>query len=396
MPEYPTLFVPTNWDPSLISEFERYHVDEVYGKLPSDLTGGGRASYISRPVTKEGCVEYIEDLHKAGIRFNYLLNSMCLGGVEYGNKWRREMCLFLEWLERIGVDAVTVTIPYLLEIIKKHFPRFKAGIGSGAQVDSAARAGYWEGLGADLITLSEISVNRNFRLLRSIRAAVRCKLQMIANNGCLQGCPFAFYHAVCNAHASQSGRESALFIDYCRLRCRQQVYSSPADFLKLNWIRPEDSGFYGRLGVDSIKLVDRIMPTEHLRRVLRAYGSRSYEGNLLDILTGILGKSRYTPGELFSRMRFFFHPFQVNVFTLFRSFHKLKNCEIYIDNKALDGFIENISRINCGDTDCGECGYCGKIAEKVVRFDAGRFSRSRDSFRETLEKLTGGGFFRYV
>lgn len=397
MSDQPTLFVPTNWDPALIPEFERFRVDEVYGKFSYDLTGGGRAAYITKPISRKRCAEYIQEIRKRGIRFNYLLNSMCLDNQEQSRSWRKKMFLFLEWLGNRGVDSVTVTIPYLLDVIKRHFPHFKVGIGTGAQVDSAARAKYWEGLGADAITLSEITVNRNFRILRSIRAAVRCKLQLIANNGCLQGCPFAFYHAVCNAHASQSSRKNALFIDYCRLQCRHEVYSDVSNFLKLNWIRPEDIGFYGRLGVDSIKLVDRVMPTAYLRTVLSAYSRQSYEGNLLDILTGMLGTSRYRLGELFSKARFFFHPFQVNVFSFFFAFSKLKNCAVYVDNKGLDGFIENISRINCGDTDCRDCGYCGEIAQKVIRCeDLKKFARSRDNFRAALDGLTGGDFFHYV
>lgn len=46
------LSVPTNWDDGLIETFTGARVDEVYGKLASDIFGGGRAAYLARPVSE--------------------------------------------------------------------------------------------------------------------------------------------------------------------------------------------------------------------------------------------------------------------------------------------------------------------------------------------------------
>jgi len=38
--------MPTNFDPLLIEQAKAYPVDEVYGKLTTDVIGGGRLSQI--------------------------------------------------------------------------------------------------------------------------------------------------------------------------------------------------------------------------------------------------------------------------------------------------------------------------------------------------------------
>ena len=46
------LTVPANYDLEVVPALARYPVTEVYGKLPGDLVGGGRPSYMGTPL---GC-----------------------------------------------------------------------------------------------------------------------------------------------------------------------------------------------------------------------------------------------------------------------------------------------------------------------------------------------------
>jgi hypothetical protein len=45
------LSVATNFKPDFLDAIEGYPVMELFGKLPSDSTGGGRASFMLSPLT---------------------------------------------------------------------------------------------------------------------------------------------------------------------------------------------------------------------------------------------------------------------------------------------------------------------------------------------------------
>jgi hypothetical protein len=147
---------------------------------------------------------------------------------------------------RMGVRRVTVSTPFLLELVKRRFPEFKVRVGIYAQVDTPRRARFWEELGADAIVLESFSINRNFRRLAAIRQAVRCDLQLIANHVCLMNCPMQTYHQNGFAHASDD--TGTLFIDYCFLRCSRLRLTDPSQFIKSAWIRPEDLAVYEAMG----------------------------------------------------------------------------------------------------------------------------------------------------
>ena len=191
--------VPTNWQDDLLSDIKKKDVVEVYGKLAKDYIGGGRASAIIPNPSKKKAVQHIRDLSKNGFKFNYLLNSTCLDNEEFTRKGQGKIYKLLAWLSAIGVDSVTVAIPYLLEMIKKQYPNFRVSISTHTGIDSVQRAKNWEDLGADKLTLSVLDVNRDFRQINKIRKAVKCKLQVIANLTCLYNCPFYKYHAHVNS-----------------------------------------------------------------------------------------------------------------------------------------------------------------------------------------------------
>src|SRR5450759_4014754 len=214
-----------NYDPDLVSQLAGYPVDEVYGKFPTDGVSGGRPSYLATPLSETDLRNYIRLLERHGISFNYLLNGACFGNREWTSHWQKKATDLLTKLGNIGVRRVTVSTPFLLELVKRRFPAFKVRIGIYAQVDTPRRARFWEELGADAIVLASLSINRNFRRLAAIRQAVRCDLELIANHVCLMNCPMQTYHQNGFAHASDD--TSTLFIDYCFLRCSRTRLTDP-------------------------------------------------------------------------------------------------------------------------------------------------------------------------
>jgi collagenase-like PrtC family protease len=385
--------VPHNWQTDLLPGIKKDGVEEVYGKLASDFVGGGRASYILPRVSKRKVAGFISAAHQNGIRFNYLLNATCLGNREWTIQGQRRLLGLLDWLAESGVDAVTVSIPYLLELIKKRYPNFAVCVSTQSGVDTLKRARHWEALGADRITLAEISVNRNFPLLRQLRKGLKCKLQLIANLDCLYQCPFWVYHSVLNSHGSQGA--SGFLIDYCTIACSYIRLKDPAEFIRAGWIRPEDVHYYEAIGIDSIKLVNRAMTTEAITMAVDAYTKGYYHGNLLDLFSRPSKNIVFQRPNLFHKFRYFFHPFRVNILALLKARKLLGEIKVYIDNPSLDGFIEHFLDESCDLKSCEDCGYCADVAKRSVRIPDSWHTQALSDYRKCLDTLFNGEMFSY-
>ena len=116
------LTVPANYDLELVPALAQYPVAEVYGKLPGDLVGGGRPSYMGTPLTKTDLGRYAAALQQQGIAFNYLLNSSCHGNREWTRSWQKRFMRLLDTLGNLGIRHVTVSTPFLLEVVKARRP----------------------------------------------------------------------------------------------------------------------------------------------------------------------------------------------------------------------------------------------------------------------------------
>ena len=406
------LSVAANFDPRLPEALGGYPVHELFGKLPRDFVGGGRASYMLSPVSRRSLANHVAQAHRRGIQFNYLLNAACLNNLEWTGRGQREIERLLAWLARIGVDSITVSLPHLLELIKRRYPQFRVKVGVFAGVDGVQKAKWWEDLGADGITLASLVVNRNFPLLAAIRRSVACDLQLLVNTNCLQACPLASAHMVALSHASQAGPAAGGFlIDYCFLKCTQMRLREPVNYIRSDWIRPEDLHHYQALSYDRFKIAERDIPTPLMAARVKAYAGRRYEGNLLDLVQpygfrDVKDSGRYYRHGLGWLLRFFFRPMLANparILPLKRLADLLSMTRpaqgdplVHIDNRALDGFMERFRERGCREEDCGECRWCHGFAAKSVRMDEGKRARALAACEDVFRALHGGSMWRYL
>lgn len=388
--------VPYNWQKDLIGRIDKRLVYDFYGKLREDFTGGGRSSFLLPQINKNRIAQHIVKIHEQGLKFNYLLNSSCLGNKELTMFGQRKLFNLFNWLVKIKVDSVTVSIPYLLELIKRNFPKLKVNISVIADVDSIERAKHWQDLGADLITLSCFGVSRDFVLLKQIRKHLKCELQLIANLDCLYDCPFHQYHSALNSHASQTDSEMGGFIiEYCSLSCRNIRMKDPSKYISAGWIRPEDVHHYEDIGIDKLKFVDRGMTTEALCRIVSAYSLRRHEGNLLDLFCSSSKRVVFKKFGFIPMFKYFFRPLFINIFRLYKEIKSLSEDKIYIDNRKLDGFIEHFLNKRCALNSCEDCNYCREIAAKAVTIDVKHRQNKIKEYSGFLEKLISGSIFKY-
>lgn len=398
--------VATNFDERLPAQLQPLGAVELFGKLPHDIVGGGRASYMLTPVSRRKLEAHIREAHQHGLAFDYLINPACLGNQEFSTAFHRHLHPLLDWVSEIGVEWVTVSLPMLLEIVKTRYPQLKVKVGVYAQVDTPVKARFWENLGADCITLVPLTVNRDFPRLRAIRDAVKCDLQLLANATCLKECPISYYHNLCLSHASQTKGERFM-IDYCLLKCSMAKLQEPAQYLMSPWIRPEDLHYYEALGYSVFKILERDAPTDALVERTQAYHARRFEGNLISIIQPY-GYSKARSASQPRRkvlwdFRALFRPWKANPARLlrWREFARVNGMcyqgefgsPVMIDNRALDGFLEGVMQRECGNRDCTRCQYCHTVARDVVKIDPAYRERCLTMGQEILDDLKNGAMW---
>ena len=372
------LLVPTNWDPDLILPLGRLEAEvQIYGVLPTSMIGSGGRGAENVHMVENQAEEYIEQAHSAGLKFDYILNAPSMGNMEWDENTHRELLEHLRWITSIGVDSVTVSIPYLIELVKRQFPQLNVRVSTIAHVSSVARAKLFESLGADSITL-DINVNRDFTLLKAIRNAVNCELTVLLNNLCLYQCPYEYYHHDTLGHASQSYNPlNGYYEDYCVLRCTLDRLCDISQTIKCRWVRPEDIHLYEEIGIDMFKTSGRSMPTERILNAATAYSSRHYQGNLYDILNVITPKIGFSNSDLPSVRNNVIGP----------------PPRLYIDNQALEGFLDFFRKQNCLPG-CAHCDYCQRIANKVIQLDRGEVDECITKLNEYLDNLSSSRMFK--
>jgi hypothetical protein len=213
------------------------------------------------------------------------------------------------------------------------------------------------------------------------------------------------------SHASQAGHLSkGFFIDYCFLICSRMKLADKVNYIRSDWIRPEDLHYYIDLGYDRFKLVERNIPTEFMLKRVRAYTQGRYDGNLLDLVQGYGFQGGYEPRRYFRRglfwnLKYFLSPFLVNPARLFK-IRRLAERQgmlfplpgkppVYIDNGALDGFLDFFLTNDCSARDCEACRYCHRFAEKAVWVDPEFREECLRMYDEVLRDLHTGQMWDY-
>jgi len=381
------LSVATNFDNRLVDLAKNFPVGDFYGKLNEDIVGGGRSSYMIGKISKQNFAKHVAHVRANNFGFNYLLNASCLNNLESSRSGQKQIRKLLQWMVDIGVTATTISNPLLLRIIKNSFPNIKVRISVYACVDHAQKAIYWEKNGADIICLDSLTINRDLDALKSIRMATKVDLELLANGNCLQSCSLCHTHMNLLAHSSQKNHSQKGFvIDHCILECSKAKVKNPVNYLRSDWIRPEDITLYEELGYHNFKIVERNLPTSVMLTRLEAYSNRKYNGNLIDLVQPYGHKKDNESEKHYSKDRFkkilnFLRPFKVNLRQMKKvdELAKVKGMltplegdqPVFIDNQKLNGYLKNVWSKRCRYRDCESCQYCHTVAKEVVKVDLG-------------------------
>ncbi|MBR3158359.1 MAG: U32 family peptidase [Atopobiaceae bacterium] len=346
---------------------------EVYGSLPQDPVGNLRPAESIRPTSLDELKRHIARLHEANIRFNYVMNSELLP-IPLTPSYRQEVLSFVDNLVACGVDEITVTIPYLMSLFKKHVPSLRVNASICNEIASVREAVEFEQLGAGVLVLDR-DANRDFELIRQIRQQVKAEIKVLCNSACVYHCINVHYHGTYSSALSSSAMPlrtadaTAPLTPYCSYYCRLRFFSDPAELIRMHWIRPEDLDLYAQEGVALFKIDGRDKDPAYLLEVTRAYLTGSYGGNLFHLLQPefvrdmdeiSLGDGEQRPELDTARLRALTEDYLAE-----RSAWPLG-----IDNRDLDGFAHAFvtGKVAC-QGNCVDCGYCDAFAHRI-RYDA--------------------------
>jgi len=309
-------------------------------------------------VDREGFRRHLQVIHRRGRDFYATLNSNDLGLKEYGSGYLNAFLKEVDELLDLGVDGFVVALPALIEAIHRAHPEVPISVSSFARIRSVSQAEYFLRMGADTVILEE--QNRNFPLILGlVRAGAR--VEILTNQTCIRECPFRGHHLNTSSLCSQPGGDR-LWFEYPILECGLEVVRDPRKLISSIWVRPEDLAAYEEVGVSRFKISGRNRSTEWLAHAARAYAKRQFHGNLLDILSFVQIKG---PSKALSTLASRGVSPEL-VGPLQEAFAGMD--DVVINNDAFpQGFLRRIAATDCERSSCEECGYCGTIAERVVR-----------------------------
>lgn len=250
-------------------------------KVETLYTGGylkevssGRYQYSKSDQDLEKIVEAV---HYKNSSLAVTLNSPCNVPPFSEKQWWNNVKNYLKHLESIGVDTVVVAHPFLMSLTKENTD-LKVATSVICDVNTPRGALYYEDMGADVI-VSSSSINYDLDQLRRIKSNLKkAKLALLVNEACLGNCPWRRFHQNALSHADRQGYD----LDYA-MSCTNLYEKQPYMMLTNNVVRPEDLKEYEGIS-DMFKLVGRTTDEETLLKMIHAYSTESYHGNLVEIV----------------------------------------------------------------------------------------------------------------
>ena len=327
------LTLPCHWDQKIVEGIlshgvgiDGIPVTEVYGVLShGGPVGHGRSRHSVPSVSEENAIEFRELLSKRNLGFTYLLNAPFIFG---DDNQRKELDGYLDWiLGELKPDALTITSHELMRYVRSRDPEVPIHISTIAGVKNGEEVEKFLDVSPSRV-VPHHDVGKRWSDLEGIIGVGEkngIKVELLSTESCLFECPHreAHYKFLAARAADQP----------LHTVCNAKKLTHPEEFLMAGGIiRPEDTKIYENMGVNYFKISGRSKPATWLLEVVRAYSNRTYDGNLIRLL----GIDPELQAEEW----------------------------LYIDNKALDGFIDKFPRSHIRGE---EVAYCKKWIVRLYK-----------------------------
>jgi len=291
------LSVPAFFSKKFINELEKLqetkngndYIDNVYGSPRSLILGQARASKKIPELSLIEMKEYINHLHKIGIKFHFTLNSVWSNGIERDPDKEEIIYEEIKSIIDTGIDALIIGNLYLAEIIKSKFENIDTICSINLKTDSVYKL-------KSLVTefkfnkvVLERTTNRNVSFLKNLEGIYNDKIVLLANPDCVFDCPISLYHMLENGHLSMNGNNLSNK-NYCIDYCQKKYMNDYAEILKTPWIHPADMDLYENIGIKFIKIQGRTLSEERILHLTKLYLNRLETDNFTEIFPNFIGK----------------------------------------------------------------------------------------------------------
>jgi collagenase-like PrtC family protease len=342
---------------------------ELYGSFQQASFNSARPAKYLPDVTREQFQRHVREARLKDLSFNYLFNAPSYANFEYTHQGRTELEEILRFLVDCGVKSVTVTIPYLVDIIHSSFPELEIVVSTIGYVNAMRGFNQFHNAGAQRVVL-DVEANRDFHFLKNSVQRSPLPVELIVNTVCLYQCHYKYNHYSVAAFGSQNSPRNATGTPYNQYYlnwCFLQKLKRDGEFLKSPWLRPEDLPLWENIGIQFFKIAGRGLPAEEILRLSRAYLSGKFTGNLLDLLGWPHWKQ----------------------FQQCKDGSLLDELDIVVDNAKLDGFLDFFAKTepDCR-MGCEQCGHCLKWSNRAVDWSSIDLRKKYiDNMERNLRKL---------
>lgn len=266
---------------------------------------------------------------KAGLKTNFMMHDACTGNQEFTSRGLSEIALLIDFFKRYRVDFVTISQPFLTNVIRNACPDIRIKISSGYDCADMGKFEFLlENLSVDAVVVSPMA-NKNFRLLKQVcdrwgsdRVEIECC------EPCIMGCPYRCWHCQYLSHSKiVDSVDFAPQVDPCAADILHHRHVG----MSAMFVRREDLDYYRKLGIFRFNIGSPGDSFQEAVECIRYYAGEGDEG--------------FVPAYL---KRKFPHYSR-------------------IDLRMMDGFYDKFFEGECDGTryNCTDCDHCSKYAEQV-------------------------------
>lgn len=271
------------------------YIHEIFVGAPPEIGNTGR--FNTYPTSLTELQKIIKLAHKHKIKTDVVLNAVCLGKLKDEKAYKKKIAQFVQDLELIKADWITIAHSDLLKTFSSVRKKIKIKLSVYARVDSPLLAEEFGKMGVDRIALPQ-NINRNLNLIKRIIDFSQIPTEIFVNSKCINSgnCPHSISHKLFKAHQSpvnpsQWGEVCDPYLKWCKARRKL----NKIDKVFTPTIRPEDLKIYESAGVKLFKLATRTDTPERVIELVKAYGKRSFNGPFGDLWT--VDKDLKTPSN---------------------------------------------------------------------------------------------------
>lgn len=205
----------------------------------------------------EDMLPFIEQVHKLGMEFIFLLNSPRVMAEEEFLVNEKKLRRILEILMREGVYDVRVCSPLLVDFLAHEYPQISIRCSTSQEYFSIKQYQNLTFLYPQIVeVVPSWELNRNFRFLSSLRQTGKLTVELMVNEGCLSGCPFRTYHSM--FEPSKVNCNYPRFASFFKSGCEKNFYHDTWKSICMsNIIYPWQITAYNEIGIYNFKLVGR-------------------------------------------------------------------------------------------------------------------------------------------